>query len=447
MQKELPQSLSLLDATMINIGSMIGSGIFIVPASVALYLDSSLLIIAVWIFGGIISLCGALSIAELGAMMPKAGGQYVYLSKAYHPLFGFLYGWTNFAVIMTGSIAAVAVGLATYFGHFVSLNPIEIKTVAMLSVLFLTVVNCLSTKSGALFQNAFTLIKMLCLGGLIVLPFILNGGSLANFSPIFSNLPFSELIAPLGLSIVAVLWAYDGWIEITYVAGEVIEPQKNLPRALILSTLIVIALYTLINFSFIYVLSLSGMSKAPMVASEAAVILFGAGGASLVAIAVMIAMFGANNGFIFTGARIYYAMSKERLFFRSIKHVHPTFDTPYISLIAQGAWACALIFTGTFEQLFTYVVFASWLFYAMSCGAVLILRKKSPDIARAYRTWGYPWTPAAFILFSLFLVINTLIEDPRDALIGIGIILTGIPLYWYWSKTALTQPAEEPSIE
>ncbi|MBX7152846.1 amino acid permease [bacterium] len=447
MQKELPQSLSLLDATMINIGSMIGSGIFIVPASVALYLDSSLLIIGVWIFGGIISLCGALSIAELGAMMPKAGGQYVYLSKAYHPLFGFLYGWTNFAVIMTGSIAAVAVGFATYLGHFVSLNPIEIKTVAMLSILLLTVINCLSTRFGAMFQNGFTTVKMLCLGGLIILPFISNGGSWSHFSPAFSHHSFTELIAPLGLSIVAVLWAYDGWIEITYVAGEVIEPQKNLPRSLILSTLAMIGLYTLINVAYIYVLSPAGMSKAPMVASEAAIIVLGTGGASLVAISVMIAMFGANNGFVFTGARIYYAMAKERLFFRPVKRIHPTFDTPYISLIAQGAWACALIFTGTFEQLFTYVVFASWLFYAMSCGAVLILRQKAADLPRLYRTWGYPWTPVAFILFSLFLVINTLIEDPRDALIGLGIILMGVPLYVYWSRNSLTEAAEDPSIE
>ncbi len=442
-QEELPQTLSLLDATMINVGSMIGSGIFIVPATVALYLDSSLLVIAVWIFGGCISLFGALSIAELGAMMPKDGGQFVYLREAYHPFFGFLYGWTNFAVIMTGSIAAVAVGFATYLGYFIPLNALEIKIIAIGSILFLTTMNSLSVRFGAMFQNIFTFVKIFCLTVMIVLPFVLKGSSLSNFAPIFSGYSAWELTGPLGLALIAVLWAYDGWIEITFVAGEVEDPQKNIPLSLIISTLMVVALYVLVNVACIYILSLANMARSQLVASDAATVILGAAGASVVALAVMISMIGANNGFIFTGARIYYAMAREGLFFRSVANVHPELRTPHISLIAQGIWACALVLTGTFEQLFTYVVFASWLFYALSCGAVIILRKKFSDRPRPYTAWGYPFSPIAFILFSLYLVVNTIIEDPRDALVGLGIIFSGTPLYFYWKKAASKPPEEK----
>ncbi|MBI4548839.1 MAG: amino acid permease [Ignavibacteriae bacterium] len=434
---ELRRDLTLLDSTMINIGSMIGSGIFLVPATIALYLQSSWLVILVWIIGGIVSLFGALSVAELGAMYPKAGGQYVYLREAFGQLWGFLYGWTGFMVIISASISAVAVGFATYLGYFVPLSAIEIKLVAIASIVFLTVINCFGVKVGAIVQNSFTFLKMGALGALTILGFVLtptSSGSVSNLASVCHPISLSNIAGPIGLALVSVLWSYDGWIEITYVAGEVRDPQRNLPRSLIFSTLFIIAMYVSINLAYMHVLPLDTISKSELVASDAATVILGSTGAAAVALAVMISTFGCSNGFVLTGARIYYAMAKERLFFTSFEKVHPTFHTPLPSLVGQGTWASLLVLTGTFDQLYTYVIFASWIFYGMSAGAVFILRKKYPGIERPYKTWGYPFTPIVFILFSLYLVLNTLIEDPRDSIIGLGIILLGLPAFFYWTR-------------
>lgn len=419
---------------MINIGSMIGSGIFIVPAMIASQLQSTSLIIGVWVVGGIVSMFGALAMAELGALMPKAGGQFVYLREAYGPLWGFLYGWGGFIVIISASISAIAVGFATYLGYFFPLSPSEIKVVAIASILLLTAMNCFGVKLGALVQNGFTFLKIAAFVLLVVLSLVLSGGSVSNFSPVLPEMHWSGLIGPLGLAMVAVLWSYDGWIEITFVAGEVKDPQKNIHRSLILSTAVVIVIYTLVNLAYIYVLSVGKIAQSQLVASDAATVLLGPFGASAIACAVMIATFGANNGFVFTGARIYYAMAKEGLFFKSLGKIHPVYGTPIASLAGQGVWSSLLVLTGSYDQLTTYVVFVSWIFYAMSCIAVFILRKRKPGLARPYKTWGYPWTPGLFILFATFLVANTILENPDDSLIGTAMIVLGIPAYFYWSK-------------
>ncbi len=433
-QGELPRKLTLLDSTMLNVGSMIGSGIFIVPATIALYLKSSGLIIFVWIVGGIVSLFGALSVAELGAMMPDGGGMYVYLRKSYGPLWGFLYGWSAFAVINTAAIAAVAVTFATYLGYFFPMTNMGIRLVAAASVIFLTVVNCFGIKLGAIVQNGFTLLKIAALAALVVLSFLLSGGSPANFSPVLPVLPFSSLLGPVVLALIAVLWSYDGWIEITYVAGEVLNPQVNLPRALGLGTMIVIAVYVLISCAVSYVLPIEAASQSTLVLSDAAVKIMGTGGAMFVSFAVVISTFGTNNGFIFASPRIYYAMAKEELFFKWLATIHPKYETPIASLIVQAILACALIFSGSYDQLITYVVFASFVFYGMSAAAVFLLRKRDPNALRPYETWGYPVTPAIFIAFAIFLVVYSIIEDPRDSLIGAGIVLSGVPAYMIWRK-------------
>jgi APA family basic amino acid/polyamine antiporter len=430
----LRRELSLLDATMINVGSMVGSGIFLVPAAVALYVHSSALIILVWSIGGVVSLCGALSVAELGAMYPKAGGQYVYLREAYGPLWGFLYGWTAFAVIMTATIAAVAVGFASYLGYLLPLSESGVKAVAIGSIVVLTALNCLGVKFGSYVQNILTVVKMAALGGLIAVSFALGHGGLEKIPAAGPGVPFTKLLSSLGLALVAVLWAYDGWVEITYVAGEVRDPERNIHRSVILSTLVVIAVYILCNVSYLAVLSPEAMSHSLLVASDAASAVMGPSGGVAAALAVSVAMLGCNNGFVLTGARIYYAMSSEGLFFRSFARVHPRFHTPVPSLIGQGVWSCALVLTGTFTQLFTYVMFASWIFYGMAAGAVILLRRRSPGMTRPYRAWGYPFVQVIFILFSCLLVLNTLIEDPRDSLIGIAIILLGLPAYLYWRR-------------
>lgn len=433
---ELKRELGLLDTTMLNVGTMIASAIFIVPATVAAQVPGSALMILVWVVGGAVSLLGALSVAELGAAYPEAGGQYAYLREAYGPVWGFLYGWANFAVINPASIAAIAVGFATYLGFFVRLSPLAIQGIAVLSIAMLTVLNCLGVRPGATTQNVLTFLKMAALGALIVTAFLLPGGSADNFRPLWPAGAAGSWIRSFGVAMVAVLWAYDGWIETTYVGSEIKDPGKNLPRSIILSTVIVIAFYVLASVAYSYVLSPARMGGSTLVASDAAQVTMGAVGAGFVAVAILVSTLGANNGIILTAARIPYAMARGGLFFRSQGVVHPRFATPVVALLTQGAIASALALTGRYDQLATYVVFASFVFYALSAGAVIWLRRTAPHVARPYRTWGYPVTPLVFIAFALWLVRNTILESPRESALGAGLILLGLPGYWYWRRSA-----------
>jgi len=432
---KLARVLTLLDATMINAGGIIGSGIFMVPATIALLTGSTSLIISVWIFGGLISLFGALSVAELGAAMPRAGGQFVYLNEAYGPAWGYLYGWSCVAVINTASIAAVGVAFSEYLGFFFPLSTMGIKSVAILSVILLTIINILDVKSGARAQNIFTLLKIGAILGIISLGLVMDGGSAENIQPFYPDRPLPALVGPLGLAMVSVLWTYDGWIFITYVAGEVKNPGRNIPLSLVFCMLIVISIYLFINFVFTYTLGIGAMGNSLLVASDSASIFLGEKGAALVSIIILISLLGANNGFILTSARINYAMARDKLFFQQAAKVHPKFKSPANALVIQAMWASVLTFSGTYNQLITYIIFASWIFYAMSCAAVIILRKKRPEMKRPYKTPGYPYIPIIFILFAVFLTFNTILEAPRDAAVGAGIILAGLPLYFYWKKT------------
>jgi APA family basic amino acid/polyamine antiporter len=431
---ELRRDLTLFDSTMINVGSIIASAIFIVPATIAYHLPSVPWMIAVWVVGGVVSLFGAVAIAELGAMMPRAGGQYVFLADIYGPVWGFLYGWSCFIVIISASISAVAVVFATYLGYFIPLDATDIKLMAIASIVLLTVVNCFGVKVGAMVQNGFTLIKIVALAALIAICVGLSDGGLAFSASSLPAMPLTSLLGPIALAMIAVLWAYDGWIEITFVAGEVRDPDRNIHRSLILSMLIVITMYILVNIGYMAVLSFEAMASSQLVASDAAAAVLGSGGAAFIAASVVVSTFGANNGFIITGARIYYAMATGGYFLKSFGRVHPTFKTPIPSLIGQGLWACALVLTGTYEELFTYIVFASWVFYAMSCIGVIILRRRQPDRPRPYRTWGYPFTPVLFVVFACLLVVSSIVEAPRESFIGVAMIASGIPAYWYWSR-------------
>jgi len=433
---ELRRELGLLDSTMINVGTMIASAIFIVPASIAAQVPGSGPMILVWVAGGVVSLLGALSVAELGAAYPEAGGQYAYLREAYGPLWAFLYGWANLLVINPASIAAIAVGFARYLGFFVPLSPLLIQGVAVLSIAGLTVLNCLGVRLGATTQNVLTFLKMGALAALIAAAFVLPGGSTANFEPLWPAGPAGTWIGPFGLAMVGVLWAYDGWIETTYVGSEVRDPGRNLPRSIILSTVIVIAFYVLASVAYSYVLSPARMAGSTLVASDAAQVTLGALGAGFVAAAILVSTLGANNGIILTAARIPYAMARGGLFFRAQGIVHPRFATPVVALLTQGVIASVLALTGTYDQLFIYVVFAQFVFYALSAGAVMLLRRRAPEVPRPYRTWGYPVTPLVFIAFALWLVGNTIAESPRESAVGAGVILLGLPGYWYWKRKA-----------
>ncbi len=448
---ELRRQLGLLDSTMINIGTIIASAIFIVPSAIAGELHATGPAILVWVVGGVVSLLGALSVAELGAALPEAGGQYVYLTRAYGPIWGYLYGWTSGVVINPASIAAIAVGFATYLGFFIPLSDPGIKLAAVLSIAALTALNSLGVKLGAITQNVLTLIKIGLLGALIAIAVALPGGSVANFAPIWSDAPFADQIAPLGVALVAVLWAYDGWIEITYVGGEVTDPERNLPRSILLATVVAIVLYCLASASFAYVLSPARVAASSLVASDAAQVTLGRAGAALVAVAIMIATLGSNNGIVLTAARIPYAMARDGLLPRWLAGVHPRFVTPVPSLVAQGVVAIALTWISTepswkntYHRLFTYVVLAEFVFYAMSCGAVLLLRRRAPDLPRPYRAWGCPVTPVIFIAFSLWLVANTAFQQPLDAGVGAALILAGLPVYFlrrYWAGGGVTSRA------
>jgi amino acid transporter len=435
---DLRRQLGLFDATMINVGTMVASAIFIAPAIVAVHVTGSVPAMGVWVVGGLVSLLGALCVAELGGALPEAGGQYAYLREAYGPVWGFLYGWAGFAVINTASVAAIAVGFASYVGFFVPLGPLGSKGVALASIAALTALNCRGVRLGATIQNVLTIAKLAALVALIVAGFALPGGSAANLEPLWPATGGASLAGPLGLALVAVLWAYDGWIETTYVGSEIRDPARVLPRSIILSTVIVIVLYTLATFAYVWVLSPGVMAEvmtgSQLVAADAARVTLGQAGAAVVALTIIVSTLGANNGIVLTAARIPYAMARGGHFFAWAARVHPRWATPVPALVAQGVIACALLFTGTYEQLATYVVFASFLFYGMSCAAVVRLRRTRPELPRPYRAWGYPVTPLVFIGFAAWLVGNTILEAPRDAAIGAGIIVAGLPGYWYWTR-------------
>ena len=431
---DLKRELGLFDAVMINAGSMIASAIFIVPATVAAAVHGTALMTLVWVIGGIVSLLGALSIAELAAAYPEAGGQYAYLREAYGTIWAFLYGWANFAVINTAGIAAIAVGFGRYIGFFIPLSELAIRVVAIASIVALSLLNCRGVRLGATTQNVLTTLKIGALVAIIVTSFALPGGAPSHFQPLWQAGTLGQWIGPFGVAMVAVLWAYDGWIETTYVGSEIVDPGRNLPRSIILSTLIVITLYVLASVAYAYVLSPAQMVGSALVASDAARVTMGAVGASFVVIAILISTLGANNGIVLTAARIPYAMARGGMFLRSQGIVHPRYGTPTVALLTQGVIASALTALGTYDQLFTYVVFAQFVFYALSASAVMRLRKTAPQLARPYKTWGYPVTPIVFIAFAIWLVYNTIVETPRDSAIGAGLILLGLPGYWYWKK-------------
>ena len=432
---ELKRQLGLLDATMINVGTIIASAIFIVPAQIALQLHATSLTVAVWVVGGVVSLLGALSIAELAAAMPEAGGAFVYLREAYGPVWGWLYGWANGVVVNPASIAAIAVGFAGYVGHFTPLSGPGVKAVAIVSILALTALNVRGVKAGAITQNVLTLMKLGVVAALILAGFLLAGGSTANLQPVW---PISEggrhLVGAFGVAMVAVLWAYDGWIETTYVGSEVKHPERNLPRSIIASALICMGLYVLVTLSYTYVLGPDRVAASQLVASDAARVTLGSIGAGFVVVGILVSTLGANNGIVLTAARIPYAMARDGLLFRFIGAVHARWLTPANSLLVQAGIAIALTITGQYDRLYTYVVFAQFLAYALMCGAVLRLRRRRPDLPRPYRAWGYPVTPLLFIGFAVWLVINTIREDPLDSAVGAGLILLGLPVYFYFKR-------------
>lgn len=451
----LVRKLGLFDSTMVVVGIVIGSGIFLTTGIMAESIPSATLILFVWIIGGLLTMAGALTYAELGAAMPEAGGQYVYLREAYGPLAGFLFGWILFLVYMTGGIAALSLAFAEYFGYFFpSLSPNSLifsetfglfghpltysfsagQVVGVVVIVVLSIVNFIGVGFGKIIQNIFTVLKIGTIAVIVALGFFIGKGTAINFSLNPAGMNMSQLAIGFGVALIAVTWAFDGWNNVNFVAGEIKNPKRNLPLALILGTLSVTVLYVLTNYIYLYALPIPEMAGVVRVAEKATATLFGGSTGAFVSAAVIISTFGSLNGSILTGPRVYYAMAKDKLFFQKVSRVHPRFRTPGFAILIQAVWASILTLAGTFEQVFTFAMFVAIIFWVAATASVFTLRKKFPDLPRPYRTWGYPVIPAIFILASCGILINTLIERPVEALAGLGLTVVGIPVYYYWKR-------------
>jgi len=444
---ELRRDLGIWGAASIVVGTIIGSGIFLVPKTMVQKVGSVEMVFLVWVAAGLLSLAGALTYAELAAAMSEAGGEYVYLREAYGPFFGFLYGWTQMWVAKSGAIAALATGFFYYLANFYpSLErdlyrgpwlEIRVGQLAAIGVILaLGFLNYFGVKWGGGVQVVVTIVKVGCILAIILAGVSSVAGNPANFS---TSVPAIAGMSGFFGAMVAALWAYDGWNNVTMVASEIKEPQRNLPLALAAGTALVMVLYLGTNFAYFYLLSAEEVAASDRVAGAAMSKVFGASGAAAVSVAAMISMFAAINGSILSGSRVPYAMARDRLFFRSLGTVHANYHTPAASILALSAWAAVLVLSGRYEQLFTYVIFASWILYALSAASVIVLRIKRPDMVRPYRTVGYPVVPILFILVAVTLLANTFIESPRESIMGLGLILLGIPFYLYWKKSAGVQ--------
>jgi APA family basic amino acid/polyamine antiporter len=431
---ELPRVLGLISIIGIVIGAMIGSGIFINPAKVAKDIGTPSLMLAVWILGGILSFFGALAIAELGSIFTQAGGIYVYLREAYGPLVAFLFGWALFLIIESGTIATLAVGFSSkYLPYFFNLSGLQTRVVAITLIAVLALINILGVRKGAFLMNFLTSIKFVALIAVCTLIFIFAKGSTGNFLPPGSpSSASSGMLGNFGLALVAVLWAYKGWETCTYSAGEIHNPQKKLPIGLFIGTLTVLFLYVLANLAYLYVFPASRVAASERIAADVMAEVFGPAGAAAISLIILLSMTGTANGHLLTSPRVFYAMARDGLFFKSAAKVHPKYQTPYVSIILLASWAALLSLSGTFEQLFSYVIFGFWIFMGLTVAGVIILRRKRPDLPRPYKTWGYPVTPILFILSSVFLTVNSLILNFWNSAIGLALIALGIPVYYFW---------------
>jgi basic amino acid/polyamine antiporter, APA family len=497
------RSMGLFDSTTMVVGSMIGSGIFIVSADIARQTGSTGGLLLAWIITGVLTVAAALSYGELAAMMPKAGGQYVYLRESYSPLWGFLYGWTLFLVIQTGTIAAVAVAFARYLGVLAPsispvawiIRPINLSAkyalslswqqfIAILLILFLTVANTRGLRLGKLIQNIFTSAKTLALAALILLGVFVGRNAAAvsaNFSSIWANqgsltiqpgadflrglIPVTSAAAgafgifiAFGVAQVGSLFSADAWNNITFTAGEVKNPQRNVPLSLALGTGIVISLYVLANVAYLVTLPLMQIQSAPddRVATAVVSAIFGSAGAGLMASAIMISTFGCNNGLILAGARVYYAMSRDGLFFRSIGRLNSK-HVPAKALALQGVWASLLVLARTrivnadgsvsygnlYGDLLDYVVFAVLIFYVLTIYGLFVLRRKRPDAPRPYRAFGYPLIPALYIALAIAIMVVLILYKTQTTWPGLLIVLLGVPVYWIWSRRGSTKSVAE----
>ncbi len=431
----LRRDLTLFDAINLVVGTIIGSGIFLVPSEIARAVHTPGWMLAVWVIGGILTMLGALSLAELGAALPEAGGIYTFIHRGFGPLWGFLCGWMLFTVATSGSIATLGAAFPIYLGAFVPLTPVTSKLASIAAIALLTWINIVGVKNGARVGNVLTALKV---GGLVVMVaviFLLPGPGTA-VSTAVPPLPSGPVpAAAVGVALVAVLWAYEGWHDISFAAGEIHEPQKNFPRGVILGVAIVITLYLLANLAYMRVLTPAEIAATDRVALAAMTRITGEWGGKLLTAAILCSILGAMNALILAGPRAYYQMAKDGLFIERVSRVHPRWRTPVEALLFQGLWSAFLVlFIGGFSQLFTYVIFGGWIFYALAVLSVIALRRKEPGLPRPFHVPGYPLVPLLFAATAFAIVLNTLVATPRESILGLAFIGLGIPVYWIQRK-------------
>jgi len=433
--RELGRVLRLHDLVLLIIGTVIGSGIFLVPGLILKSVANSLSVaLCVWIAGGILSLLGALTYGELSAMHPQAGGLYVYIRDGFGPFPAFLFGWTLFFVVSTGSVATLAVAFGNYLGEFFPLAPWTLKQVSLLMIGIIATVNVLGTRRSANLQNVTTIIKVLAIVAIAgVLLWFGNRGHFHSMSA-ESTIPFSSRLSGIGIAIVSVLWAYEGWQYATFAAGEVVNPQRDFPIAFLVGIFVLTGIYVFANLGYVAALGPIGVGNSNRVATTAMAVVVSPAAAKAITLVILISIFSAANSIALTAPRVYYAMANDGVFFRRLAEVHPRFGTPAFAVGATAFWAAVLAASGTFEQLLTYVVFVGWMFYALAAASIFVYRKRETGDSARYRVPGYPWTPLVFIATVAAFVMNTIVAQPVRAAVGIGVVLTGAPAYLIWRR-------------
>ena len=470
---ELIPSLGFFTTLTIVVGAVIGSGIFKKPASMADQLGSPELLILLWVAAGLLTLFGALTNAEIASMITATGGQYVFFEKMYGRLMAFLYGWAIFAVIQTGSIASITWVFAEYsqffdafkfpvifteaqikanvfhipfIGNIYPLADFGVKIITCITIIFLSTVNYFGVIFGGRVSSFFSIAKVAAILILVAFGFAWGGGSIDNFTAQASSYSYQNagLLAGITAALAGAFWSYDGWNNITYIAGEVKQAQINIPRALFIGTIIIISVYVIINLAFLYVLPVEEMSKSTIVAADVAQKAMGGLGAAFVSAAVMISTFGTSNGTIMVSARVYYAMARNKMFFSGIGKTHARFKTPANALWLQMGWTCVLVFSGHFDTLTDMLIFVSWIFYVAGAMGVFVLRKKMPDVERPYKVIGYPYIPAIFVIFATAFVIMTLFNDINNyiegrteiinSIFGLFLVASGLPLFFWYER-------------
>lgn len=439
----------------IHISAIIGSGIFVVPATIAGHLHSTGVILVVWVLGGMLSLFGALTVAELSSLFPEAGGPYVYLRNSFGRIWGYMFSWNHFFINTAGSLAAIAVAFARYLGYFfpalvpveplfshsISLFgcpiPIQIEAtqlVAMSVIAIATLVNIRGVRLGGWVTNVFTAAKVLALVAIIFAVFSSGKGSAGNFLPWWPDHWSGDLTSAFGLAMISVLWSYEGWTTVTQSAGEMRNPERNVPLSLLIGTAVVIVLYLAVNLAYIYVMPLEHMAGSQRIAADAASLVLGPVGTSLVIAGILCSTFGTINNSFLSDARSMYAAGADSTFAPGFGKIHARFGTPFVTLIALGVWSALLTLSGSYDQIASYVIFGSWMFYGLTAVSVIILRRRMPDVPRPYKAWGYPYATLLFVAAAGWILFNTLVEASRDAMMGIVLLLASLPFYWFYAR-------------